>query len=301
MIMSRKIFAVLFCFLFASIILAGQNELQHLTRTDPQIDTLRKEISSSIYIIKSGREYSKLPELNFYTYTVKDGDNIWNIIARTSLDMDTLLTVNRLESPSDITLGRTIYIPNMRGIVISISEDDTLDSISAKYNIDSSYITHVNRMEGLSKSHIFIPCGQLTTGERTVFLASGFTAPVNPVRVTSGFGMRNDPFLKIPRFHSGVDIRCSTGTPVKASKGGTVTFAGYMEDYGNLVIISHDNGFESYYGHLHKIEVAENQSVKRGAVIAYSGNTGRSTGPHLHFEIRKDDKPINPLKKISVK
>ncbi|MFW5808833.1 MAG: LysM peptidoglycan-binding domain-containing M23 family metallopeptidase [Spirochaetota bacterium] len=280
---------------------AQERTITRLTRTDPVIEQLRADISNSIYIIKSKRNVDTLPELTFYSYTVKDGDNLWNIIARTSLDMDTLLTVNRLESPSDLTPGTVIYIPNMRGIVVDVQSSTTLDFLERKYDVSHEYITRVNRMESLSKPHVFIPCGTLTREERSAFLSTGFGHPVSPVRITSGFGMRKDPFLNVPRFHSGIDIGCKTGTPIKASKGGVVSFSGYMKDYGNLVIIAHDGGYKSYYGHLHRITVAKSQTVKRGTIIAYSGNTGRSTGPHLHFEIRKDDKPVNPLSHINGK
>ncbi len=300
MIMSRKIVFLVLIVLVPFFLSAEVKTLTSLTRTDPAVDSLRDNISTSIYIIKSKRDKNKLPDLVFYAYTAKDGDNIWNIVARTSLDIDTILTVNKLESPSDIKPGKKIYIPNMRGIIIKVGQKDTLDSLSEKYKVEKQYLTHVNKMDTLSKSHVFVPCGMLTTAERTAFLSNGFSAPLTPIRISSGFGMRSDPFLHVPRFHSGIDIRCTTGTPIKASKSGVVKFAGFKKDYGNLVIISHSNGFETYYGHLHQIEVTKNQAVKRGTVIAYSGNTGRSTGPHLHFEIRQNNKPINPLKKLQV-
>jgi len=107
--------------------------------------------------------------------------------------------------------------------------------------------------------------------------------------VTSEFGMRLHPILHIMRFHNGIDIAVPTGTPVKASASGTVIEVGYLEGYGNVVIISHGENFSTLYSHLQKAVVKVGQEVKQGQVIAYSDNTGMSTGPHLHFSIFKID------------
>ena len=96
--------------------------------------------------------------------------------------------------------------------------------------------------------------------------------------------------------HTGMDIAAPNGTAIKAAAGGTVSFAGTMGGYGNLVIIDHGNGVQTYYGHCSKINVKKGQEVEAGDVIAAVGSTGFSTGNHLHFEIRKDGKQINPEK-----
>lgn len=108
--------------------------------------------------------------------------------------------------------------------------------------------------------------------------------------VTSRYGSRWG------RQHQGVDIGGTTGDPIKASDGGTVTYAGWNGGYGNFIKIKHDNGYETYYGHLSSIGVSVGQKVAQGEVIGKLGNTGRSTGPHLHFEIRKNGVPCDPLK-----
>ena len=113
----------------------------------------------------------------------------------------------------------------------------------------------------------------------------------NPSRgsLTSGFGMRWG------RRHEGIDIANSTGTPIMAADAGKVSFAGYKGSYGNLVIINHENGYQTYYAHCSKILVKSGTRVYKGQEIARVGSTGRSTGPHLHFEVRKNGSPINPL------
>lgn len=126
-----------------------------------------------------------------------------------------------------------------------------------------------------------IVCG---TKERPTFMK-----PLDGGVLTSNFGMRWGVL------HAGVDWGVPIGTPVKASCTGTVIQAGWMNGYGNCITIAHDNGMTTRYGHLNEVKVKVGQKVKQGKVIAFSGNTGMSTGPHLHFEIRKNDTPTDPL------
>jgi len=122
------------------------------------------------------------------------------------------------------------------------------------------------------------------------------TVPAPGSEITSRFGSRKDPFLKRMAFHSGIDFRTRTGTPVQASGAGTVVSAGRNGGYGYMVEIDHGQGLTTRYAHLSRILVEKGQRVMAGEVIAKSGNTGRSTGPHLHYEIRKNGKAINPMR-----
>lgn len=128
--------------------------------------------------------------------------------------------------------------------------------------------------------------------EEKLTIKEKLVCPVNG-RVSSPFGIRNDPFTKKKSFHTGTDIAVVSGTNVKASMAGTVKSVSYSSVGGNYILIEHSNGFVTYYGHLSKVLVKKGAKVKVGAVIAKSGNTGRSTGAHLHFEMRKDGKYIN--------
>lgn len=113
--------------------------------------------------------------------------------------------------------------------------------------------------------------------------------------VTSGFGPRVDPVEGLDGFHFGLDIGAHMGTPVVAAGDGVVVLAGWAGKAGRAVIIRHDNGIETRYFHLSKIIVKRGQKVKAGETIGYVGSTGKSTGPHLHFEIRTNGRPINPI------
>lgn len=112
--------------------------------------------------------------------------------------------------------------------------------------------------------------------------------------ITSGFGLRPSPFGRGGDFHNGVDIKAPTGTPVHAPGAGRITEAGFMHGYGLRVVISHDFGLETIFAHLKKVEVKPGDLVKRGQRIGLSGNSGRTTGAHLHYEIHANGTPVNP-------
>jgi murein DD-endopeptidase MepM/ murein hydrolase activator NlpD len=115
------------------------------------------------------------------------------------------------------------------------------------------------------------------------------------VRLTSGFGMQRHPLLDVPRLHTGVDWAAPTGTQVVAAGPGRVVEAGPRGEYGNAVLIDHGSGWQTLYGQLLRIEVKAGDCVAFGAPIGKVGSTGLSSGPHLHYEVRRDDKPIDPM------
>jgi murein DD-endopeptidase MepM/ murein hydrolase activator NlpD len=143
-------------------------------------------------------------------------------------------------------------------------------------NIFSSW----KKMDNVVQSAVYIPSGR----------------PVDKlVSLTSSFGVRSDPFNGRARMHKGIDIPGAIGTPIYATADGIVSRAGWSNGYGNLVEIAHGNGMETRYGHMSKLIVAPNSHVRRGQIIGLMGSTGRSTGSHLHYEVRVDGAAINPL------
>jgi len=112
--------------------------------------------------------------------------------------------------------------------------------------------------------------------------------------VTSAFGWRNSPFGGDMELHQGLDIAAAASTPVVATADGVVVQSGPAGDYGNMVQLDHGDGLATVYGHNAQLAVSVGQKVAKGQVIAYSGNTGRSTGPHLHYEVRKNGTPVDP-------
>lgn len=116
----------------------------------------------------------------------------------------------------------------------------------------------------------------------------------NLKRMASGYGMRIDPVYKTLKFHAGMDFSAPIGTKIFATGNGTIQFSGWKQGYGNCVIIDHGFGYGTLFGHMNKFIVRRGQKVKRGDIIGFVGNTGKSTGPHLHYEVHVKGKPVNP-------
>ncbi len=144
-----------------------------------------------------------------------------------------------------------------------------------RINLARAQIDHLNRVM------VAVPVRKPVAGE---------------VDMSSPFGVRTDPFLGRPAMHTGIDMRGETGEPVHATAAGTITIAGRDGGYGNMVEINHGNGLATRYGHLSEIDVAVGQTVRIGQVIGKIGSTGRSTGPHLHYETRINGEAVNPQK-----
>ncbi len=154
--------------------------------------------------------------------------------------------------------------------------------LSDDFNPVSLFNSHADRLDSLA------------TVMKTLPLAS----PLEDYEVTSPYGARNDPINAMTGIHEGLDMGASTGTPVSATGDGEVVWAGWRDRYGNLVEIDHGNGLRTRYGHLSKVMVTVGSRVARGAVIGLVGETGRTTGPHLHYEVRVGEQAANPMKFI---
>ncbi len=133
-----------------------------------------------------------------------------------------------------------------------------------------------------------------------IMQSTPFGKPIK-ARVNSGFGYRKDPFAKKYAFHSGVDFDASFRQPVVATADGVVEHSGWYQSYGKTVILKHKNGYKTLYGHLSSIKVKKAQKVTTGELIGKAGSTGRSTGPHLHYEIIKNGKKVNPREYLTFK
>jgi murein DD-endopeptidase MepM/ murein hydrolase activator NlpD len=135
---------------------------------------------------------------------------------------------------------------------------------------------------------------------KQVLLAS--TPAIQPIsnkdlnRIASGFGYRIDPVYKTVKMHAGLDFAAPQGTPIYATANGIVSTAGNTGNgYGNHVLINHGYGYETLYGHMYRVKARIGQRVKRGQIIGYVGSTGKSTGPHCHYEVHKNDRPLDPV------
>jgi murein DD-endopeptidase MepM/ murein hydrolase activator NlpD len=254
-----------------------------------------------------GGPYIVPASLHVSFYRAKNGDNLWTIARKNGLDWFTLLSINRLKKANDISLGQRVKIPNQRGILHVLKEGETLEDVALNYNVNIRKIIRVNRIldpDNIKKgTDIFVPGAKVTQAfgnelMKTSGIPPQFAWPCRRCRTSSGFGYRKDPFTGRRAFHSGIDLASGYGARVNASMDGVVTYAGWMGGYGKLVVIRHKGNYTTRYGHLSSILVRRNRRVRQGQRIGYTGNTGRSTGPHLHFEVRKNGKPLNPIKII---
>jgi murein DD-endopeptidase MepM/ murein hydrolase activator NlpD len=155
------------------------------------------------------------------------------------------------------------------------SESQSFERALTRVNIARAYA------DKLSATLVSVPVREPVTGE---------------IDFSSPFGVRLDPFLHVPAMHTGIDFRGTYGEPAHATAAGTVTSAGWSGGYGQMVEIDHGNGLATRYGHLSEIDVRVGQSVRIGQVVGRIGSTGRSTGPHLHYETRVDGEPVDPQK-----
>jgi len=136
--------------------------------------------------------------------------------------------------------------------------------------------------------------GGLVTAARSGSVSIPSIMPVSSARLSSGYGMRTHPVLGGRRAHKGVDLPAATGTPIHAAADGVVGKADWFGGYGLYVQLEHGGAFETRYGHMSRIAVASGQTVRKGDIIGYVGTTGRSTGPHLHYEVRVNGEAVNP-------
>ncbi len=240
--------------------------------------------------------------LKFRNYKIRSRDNVKKIAKRFGLRPDTVISVNNLKSRKSIRIGEHLIIPNRNGTIHTIKNGESLDTIAKKYKkyrVTTEKLQNINGIFEEEKlvagTKLFIPGGRLP-GYIIDRFGAEYAKPLRGV-ITSAYGWRRNPFShRGKEFHPGIDIAAPYGAPVRAAKSGRVRFAGWKGGYGKLVIIDHGGGLESRYGHQSKILVKKGQKVRKKQIIGKVGSTGRSTGPHLHFEVRKHNKIINPNK-----
>lgn len=243
-------------------------------------------------------------------YIVRDGDTFADIAGIFDISVSTIKNANPKEAKNKLKAGVELIIPPIDGIPYTILKGDTLGGIAKKFNVEADDIADFNyildRTGLVAGTEIFIPNGKplpeikpvatrntsksSTVGKGGVQLtySGSLGKPVNGP-ITSGYGMRS------MGNHTGIDFGAPTGTPIYAAGSGYVkkVSPGYSGGYGNMVVIGHGN-YDTLYAHMSKIATTTGTYVEKGQIIGYVGNTGRSTGPHLHFEVRVGGKPVNP-------
>jgi murein DD-endopeptidase MepM/ murein hydrolase activator NlpD len=244
-------------------------------------------------------ESSKLVDaFKWLQYRVQKGDSVSLIAQKFGISKDAVIASNEIRNARRLQEGAVLRIPNIDGIPHIIKKGDNLSQISTFYNVPLEVILDVNdiRSDTIQAGEIlFIPGARMDDMDLRLSLGDLFIYPV-PKVMTSAYGWRKDPINGEQTFHSGIDLRANTGTPVKAAMDGIVSVTAVNRVYGNYIIISHSNGYKTLYAHLSVFSVKQGDKVIQGRKIAESGNTGLSTGPHLHFSIYdKHGKLVNPV------
>ena len=229
-------------------------------------------------------------------YEVVSGDTLSSIADKFKISVETILWANDLSSKSSIKIGQKLVILPVSGISYKVKKGDTVSSLAKKFNIAEKNIVDFNKTEGnmlVIGETIVIPGGKLTvsttkptpSGGKTTVTVSGMVKPIIGGIKTQGL-----------HGHNGIDFGAPIGSTVVAALDGVVTLTrggdGWNGGYGNYIVIKHSNGTQTLYAHLSNISVNQGQTVNKGQMIGRSGNSGQSTGPHLHFEVRGARNPF---------
>lgn len=265
------------------ILIAGNALLSETGPLGTMADIEEKHVSSSIS-----------------TYLVKSGDTLSQIAQMFDVSVDTIVWSNDLTRGKSLTPGQTLVILPISGVSHSVGKGDTVASIAKKYSGDVRDIMSYNNLTENATlavgDVILVPDGEIATPK---------AAPAKPKTsagsaIASATGYFTRPLsggVRTQGIHgyNGVDIAAPVGTPVYASAAGSVIVSrasGWNGGYGSYVVISHANGTQTLYAHLSGTEVGIGAGVAKGQLIGYVGNTGKSTGPHLHFEVRGAKNPF---------
>jgi LysM repeat protein len=240
--------------------------------------------------------------VTFTRYRIQRGDNFWKLAKRSGYTIDTIVGCNPVLSQVSCQNGQEILLPSRGGCLHQVGPTDSLQTLALDYRVEAVAIEAANRIRpelGLVPGMwLFIP------GAKPLHLSEGmhaqyskralFRSPLTG-RYTSFVGNRLHPVLGFSRYHAGVDIACPNRSWVGAAASGVVIGSGWGGGLGKYIKIDHENGFVTVYGHLSEIYIRTGKRVRGGQLIARSGSTGLSTGPHLHFGIYDHGRVRNPM------
>ncbi len=297
--------------------------------TEDIIEDFQKEMGISVdgiygYETREALSTELVNLLDTKEYTVEQGDTLSSIAESQNTSLEKIMILNQLDNTSirpgrelevpvsdqddDISVGRggenfriedreqTHSSAEEQTFSYTVQPGDTLISISARFDVDVSTIQSLNNLgdsQIVAGQELEIP-GSEQRRHISALERLNFRWPTNG-RITSDFGHRTHPLTGESDFHTGIDIAVSYGTPIYAAESGRISFSGWQGGYGHTIIIDHGDGIETLYAHNSQLNVNEGERVNKGEIIAYSGNSGTSSGPHLHFEIIEEGEHIDPL------
>ena len=255
-------------------------------------------------IVGSGKSRAELAALfkkpvSYQTYTVRSGDTLGGITKRFGLtNLSTLIDVNGITNARSLHEGQKLRIPSVDGVMYTVAKGNSLAGLSAKFNVPLEDLLDVNDLASQTLTvgqQLFIPGAKMDAAKLHEVLGDLFKIPISAAyRISSKFGWRPDPFTGVRSYHTGIDLACPEGTPIRAAMNGKVAFVGWSNVFGNYVIVNHPNGYQTLYGHMASSHVKKGQNVTQATVIGLVGSTGYSTGAHLHFTVYKNGRLVNP-------
>jgi murein DD-endopeptidase MepM/ murein hydrolase activator NlpD len=239
------------------------------------------------------------------THTVVAGDTLYALAKKYGVGAETLMWANNMEqNPDLLRLGQKLVVLPINGVYHTVADKETLESIAKKYKSNTADIIayEANQLDPRNPviqpgQKLVVPGGQKPVVVRTVKVYTG-PVPANAAKGTGRFVWPTSGYITqgYKPLHRAIDIAGRVGIPVKASDSGYVVEAGWSNSgYGYFVVVDHRNGFQTLYAHLSRILVTPGQSIGRGETLGLMGSTGRSTGPHLHFEVRQRGVLKNPF------
>ncbi len=282
--------------LVAAPVLAAPSAYPSIQRLSPR-DVLFAQIQDSVaQSYKAEMTASPYPDFFICQWTATGGEELLAVAARLSMPYETLATLNGFSKTTSFRAGGVGLIPSITGgFGPDVPRNDLDVLLSARQASQSDQTKQVVVMiAGIERQFTLYPGSRLFATERSFFLEIGFRMPLPDSVLTSRYGFRRSPIDGHDRMHDGVDLAAPLGTSVVAARDGIVIAAGEDPVLGLRVIVEHEGGLHTIYGHLSRIAIVLNQMVRSGTMIGAVGSTGLSTGPHLHFEIRLGGKARDP-------
>jgi murein DD-endopeptidase MepM/ murein hydrolase activator NlpD len=270
--------------------------ITRLDSRDPVFKQYVEAVDLSRRLIYGKKEDARqlAENLRIYSYSLSKNDDILSLAARCNIPYAGIATLNRVSHPA--SMPETVLLPSVPGIFIPETPSSDLEQlmVSSRDPADGMIIT-IER-NGKPERYLFVPGEDFSPTERTYFFNTGFRFPLRQYRITSVFGIRPSPFTGRIQNHRGLDLAAPLGANVYAARDGRVAETGTDPIYGNYIIVAHDDNWVTLYGHLSAVTADTGSRVSRDSVIGKVGSTGQSTGPHLHFEIRKNGQALDPGK-----
>ncbi len=313
----------------------AENQLLLIPNDPGKVEDTFDEVRKRQMVIAANNE--KFVPVRTHDYVVAPGDSLWSIAQSQKIEIDSIIGSNNFKSSAALRPGLKLRIPNQEGIFYELKDGEKAEDIARRYRVSMNKVRLVN--EGVDVAllkkgdELFLPGAKpeavreakpsvkaaevkkpepakktaqaaktSTKYERqrgeVAVRATGFRWPIMG-RINSPFGWRTHPITRRKDFHTGIDIKANRNDPIKAAGSGHVIYSGWMGGYGKVLVVEHNNGQSTLYAHCSTLLAGKGANVSSGQLVAKIGTTGRSTGPHLHFEVRNGNSPVNPIKYLS--